>query len=162
LQLTKETPTIEISGSEIASTHWIPLSIFLDPNITQKWDPESIDLSSRLAPDSWILQNIFKTLIGRMHYHCIGLPHGDVDGMTTRTLRLWGITLQMTGDLIDTMYQQNEIPPRRLDSKRPKFDYWDMNFFVWCFLRNNRKNYKRKMSELRIRRYYHYHRHYYY
>ncbi|GES82818.1 nudix family hydrolase [Rhizophagus clarus] len=152
LQLTKETPPIEISGSEIASTHWIPLSIFFDPNITQKWDPESIDLSSRLAPNSWILQNIFKTLIGRMHFHCIGLPHSDVDGKTKRSLRLWGITLQMTSDLIDMMYQQNEIPPRRLDAKRPKFDYWDMNFFVWCFLRKNRKNYKKRISDLKTRR----------
>ncbi|PKC69620.1 hypothetical protein RhiirA1_533332 [Rhizophagus irregularis] len=152
LQLTKETPPIEISGSEIASTHWIPLSIFFDLNITQKWDPVSIDLSSRLAPNSWILQNIFKTLIGRMHFHCIGLPYSDVDGITTKKLKLWGITLQVTSDLIDVMYWQNEIPPRRLDAKRPKFDYWDMNFFVWFFLRNNRKNYKRRMSDLKTRR----------
>ncbi|RIA83001.1 hypothetical protein C1645_787234 [Glomus cerebriforme] len=150
LQLTKETPPIEISGSEVASTHWIPLSVFFNPIITQKWDPESIDLSSRLAPNSWILQNMFKTLIGRMHFHCIGLPHIDVGGKTT--LRLWGLTLQMTSDLIDVMYQQDEEPPRRLDAKRPKFDYWDVNFFVWCFLRKNRKNYKRKMFELKTRR----------
>ncbi|CAI2176894.1 15726_t:CDS:2 [Funneliformis geosporum] len=133
-----ESPPIEISGSEVASTHWIPLSIFFNSEITQKWDPESIDLSSRLAPKSWILQNIFKTLIGRMHFHCIGLPHVDVDGVTTRILRLWGLTLQMTSDLIDMMYRQTEEPPRRLDAKRPKFDYWDVNFFVWYFLRHNR------------------------
>ncbi|CAG8478334.1 8400_t:CDS:2, partial [Funneliformis mosseae] len=120
-----ESPPIEISGSEVASTHWVPLSIFFNSEITQKWEPESIDLSSRLAPKSWILQNIFKTLIGRMHFHCIGLPHVDVDGVTTRMLRLWGLTLQMTSDLIDMMYRQTEEPPRRLDAKRPKFDYWD-------------------------------------
>jgi hypothetical protein len=154
LQLTKETPPIETSGSEVASTHWIPLSIFFNLKITQKWDPESIDLSSRLAPKSWILQNVLKTLIGRMHFHCIGLPHVDVDGTTEIKLRLWGLTLQMTSDLIDMMYRQDEEPPRRLDAKRPKFDYWDVNFFIWCFLRNNRKNYKRKMSELKIRRYF--------
>ncbi|CAG8773134.1 4587_t:CDS:1, partial [Ambispora leptoticha] len=182
LQLTQETPPIEISGSEVDSTHWIPLSIFLDPQITQKWNPASIDLSSRIAPRSWIIQCVLKTFIGRMHFHCIDLPQissnassisgnnnnrswtiSDIETsktLSTRpdiqigsvtTLRLWGLTLQMTSDLIDMMYKPDEVPPRRLDAFRPKFDYWDVNFFSWLFLKSNRGNYRRQQVDFASR-----------
>ncbi|CAG8444928.1 2609_t:CDS:2 [Cetraspora pellucida] len=183
LQLIQETPPIEISGSEVESTHWVPLSIFFDPQITQKWNPASIDLSSRIAPKSWILQCVLKTFIGRMHFHCIDLPQidstapsisgknnnrpwaiSDIETLKTlstrpdtqigsvTTLRLWGLTLQMTSDLIDMMYKPDEVPPRRLDAFRPKFDYWDVNFFSWLFLKSNRGNYRRQQIDFASRR----------
>ncbi|CAG8617164.1 11255_t:CDS:2, partial [Diversispora eburnea] len=152
IQLTRESPKIEISGSEVASTHWIPISVFFDPKLSQKFNPISIDLSPRLAPQSWILQNILKTLIGRMHFHCIDLPQSNLtttettqslemsseklpekssDEFHNTTLRLWGLTLQMTSDLMDMMYRLDEEPPRRLDASRPKFDYWDDKMGEW-------------------------------
>ncbi|CAG8604542.1 599_t:CDS:2, partial [Dentiscutata heterogama] len=170
LQLTQETPPIEISGSEVESTHWIPLSIFFNPHITQKWNPASIDLSSRIAPKSWIFQCVLKTFIGRMHFHCIDLPqftpsisgennnraelstHSESHVGPITTLRLWGLTLQMTSDLIDMMYKPNEVPPRRLDAFRPRFDYWDVNFFSWLFLKSNRGNYRRQQRDFASRR----------
>ncbi|RHZ60972.1 hypothetical protein Glove_350g46 [Diversispora epigaea] len=195
IQLTRESPKIEISGSEVASTHWIPISVFFDPKLSQKFNPISIDLSPRLAPQSWILQNVLKTLIGRMHFHCIDLPQSNLtttgsletsssDGLliiesTTTveldpkkkisssssppppppppefhntTLRLWGLTLQMTSDLMDMMYRPDEEPPRRLDASRPKFDYWDVNFFIWLFLKNNRVFYRRYLTDFVNRR----------
>ncbi|CAG8740725.1 520_t:CDS:2, partial [Gigaspora margarita] len=173
LQLTQETPPIEISGSEVDSTHWIPLSVFFNPQITQKWNPASIDLSSRIAPKSWILQYVLKTFIGRMHFHCIDLPQfgsvaPSISGENSNraelskyseshvgpvtTLRLWGLTLQMTSDLIDMMYRPNEVPPRRLDAFRPRFDYWDVNFFSWLFLKSNRGNYRRQQRDFASRR----------
>ncbi|CAG8650431.1 18323_t:CDS:2, partial [Acaulospora morrowiae] len=165
LQVTRESPPVEISGSEIASAHWVPISTFFDPQLTQKRNPISIDLSSRLAPKSWILQNILKTLVGRMHFHCIDIPRFDsnqrllplpseaTQGADVQTLRLWGLTLQMTSDLMDMMYRPEEKPPRRLDALRPKFDYWDVNFFIWCFLKNNRVRYRRHRTDFANRRF---------
>ncbi|CAG8458363.1 12791_t:CDS:2 [Ambispora leptoticha] len=133
LQITPEPLPIEISGSEVASTHWVPLNYFFDEKIIRAWDPISVDISSRLAPNSWVLQRI-------------------TSQSTTEFLQLWGLTLQMTSDLMDMMYLAGEEPPRRLDAIRPKFDYPDVNFFIWCFLRNNRGSYRRKKMELATRR----------
>ncbi|CAG8436678.1 6380_t:CDS:2 [Ambispora gerdemannii] len=176
LQTTPEPLQIEISGSEVASTHWVPLAYFFDEKITRTWDPISVDISSRLAPNSWVLQRMLQTLTGRLHFHCIKLPsvetiknqninnNDDITATATPTpiinstsqsteyLQLWGLTLQMTSDLMDMMYLIGEEPPRRLDAIRPKFDYPDVNFFIWCFLRNNRGDYRRKKMELATRR----------
>lgn len=158
LQITPENLPIEISGSEVASTHWVPLSHFFNKKITQTWDPVSINISSRLAPNSWIMQYMLATLTGRMHFHCIKLPSIDVIAKhplpdKKEHMHLWGLTLQMTSDLMDLMYEPNEEPPRRLDAIRPKFDYPDVNFFIWWFLRDNRGSYRRKRLELATRRF---------
>ena len=153
LQITPDDLPIEISGSEVDSTQWIPLRIFFDEKLTQLWNPVSVDISSRLAPNSLLLQTVLMTLTGRLHFHCIKLPFvGGVNGTTKMHLDLWGLTLQMTSDLIDLMFRENEAPQRRLDAIRPKFDYWDVNFFTWCFLRNNRISYKDKKLDLARRR----------
>ncbi|KAG9302231.1 hypothetical protein G9A89_008721 [Geosiphon pyriformis] len=162
LQITPNSLPIEISGSEVASAHWIPLDHFFDRVLTQTWDPVSVDISSRLAPNSWILQRMLQTLTGRLHFHCIKLPsivsfiksppNTNIEQVQKEHLHLWGLTLQMTSDLIDMMYTAEEEPPRRLDAIRPKFDYPDVNFFIWFFLRENRGQYHRKKMELATRR----------
>ncbi|CAJ0636287.1 4233_t:CDS:1, partial [Entrophospora sp. SA101] len=49
------------------------------------------------------------------------------------SLILWRLTLQMTSDLIDLMYKEGEIPLKRLNATRPRFDYLDLNIFVLWF-----------------------------
>ncbi|CAJ0895139.1 7454_t:CDS:10 [Entrophospora sp. SA101] len=158
LQITHITPPTEISGSEISSIHSIPLSIFFDPIYTQRWNPVSIDLSLGLSK-SRPIKFILSFLLGKVHFNSIILPNNNNDdnnnngeGEGDDSLRLWGLTLQMTSDLIDLMYKEDEIPSRRLDATRPRFDYLDLNIFVWWLLKSNRNKYKEEQSNLITRR----------
>lgn len=123
LQLTS-TPTIT-DPVEGTSIHWIPLSMLLCPN----WSTVSVDCSSRLAPrNSLILKYVMRALIGSMQFPAILLPdlsqtdgknqsviskyfsektatrlQTALTGSSGKQLKLWGLSLGMTLDLLSFM-----------------------------------------------------------
>ncbi|CAJ0849013.1 21817_t:CDS:2 [Entrophospora sp. SA101] len=69
-----------------------------------------------------------------MESNSIILPNNNNGGGEGNdSLILWRLTLQMTSDLIDLMYKEGEIPLKRLNATRPRFDYLDLNIFVLWF-----------------------------
>jgi len=116
---------------ESTSIHWTPL----DALVSQKqgvpsWTTVTVDAASRIAPKhSAILRVLVRLLIGSMQFPAILLPSEQVDQEKhdgkqngngkeldfmlppKKTLKLWGLSLGMTLDLISYMILPNPSPP---------------------------------------------------
>ncbi|WVQ76352.1 hypothetical protein IAR50_006017 [Cryptococcus sp. DSM 104548] len=123
LQTSPFSPAPELQASEISSIHWIPLSLLVPPFAEDRWAKIDIDISSRLSPRNKLVRWCLRNLIGKMKFGCLLLPDDpaaiakdfdrtefdeSVEGSGSWTnsrdgsqvLRLWGLTLGMTLDLI--------------------------------------------------------------
>ncbi|KAF8592048.1 hypothetical protein K439DRAFT_1626547 [Ramaria rubella] len=162
LQVTpNETPTDPPAETTL---HWIPLSTLSTQIPT--WSNVTIDVASRLAPrHSWI-KILVRILVGSMQFSAIVLDRpGGVEKKflehkrvlhRTGELKLWGLTLGMTLDLLAYMHAspgQGEKVLGSLDyafvpendgvigldlapsmtSVFPRFSYPDVNFWIWVF-----------------------------
>ncbi|PWY99473.1 hypothetical protein BCV70DRAFT_212271 [Testicularia cyperi] len=141
VQTSPFSPLPDLQPTEVASAHWIPLSLLYTPK--PKWGTTSVDISSRLAPKSPLVRWVLRALVGKMDFKCILLPNDPVavaeydpedaegyladsaayggsdkagsqialndDGLHRPELRLWGLTLGMTLDLLShmTTYESN-------------------------------------------------------
>ncbi|GAA5870870.1 hypothetical protein JCM8547_001728, partial [Rhodosporidiobolus lusitaniae] len=103
-------PTPELQESEVASAHWIPLDLLHAP--AAKTGKVEIDIATRLAPRSRWARRALQVLMGKMDFKCIllpndpvatGLPFDDIPLSQRPELRLWGLTLGMTLDLLSHM-----------------------------------------------------------
>ncbi|KAJ9479423.1 hypothetical protein PHBOTO_002909 [Pseudozyma hubeiensis] len=133
VQTSPFSPLPDLQPSEVASAHWIPLSLLYTPK--PKWGTTSVDISSRLAPKSPLVRWVLRALVGKMDFKCILLPNDPVavaeydeneeeglanssmgggekagshiaraeEGSARPELRLWGLTLGMTLDLLSHM-----------------------------------------------------------
>ncbi|GAC97536.1 hypothetical protein PHSY_005122 [Pseudozyma hubeiensis SY62] len=133
VQTSPFSPLPDLQPSEVASAHWIPLSLLYTPK--PKWGTTSVDISSRLAPKSPLVRWVLRALVGKMDFKCILLPNDPVavaeydeneeegladssmgggekagshiarteEGSVRPELRLWGLTLGMTLDLLSHM-----------------------------------------------------------
>lgn len=135
VQTSPFSPLPDLQPSEVASAHWIPLSLLYTPK--PKWGKTSVDISSRLAPKSPLVRWVLRALVGKMDFKCILLPNEPVaiaeydeneqdanmladasnlgaekpgshlaraeEGSARPELRLWGLTLGMTLDLLSHM-----------------------------------------------------------
>lgn len=135
VQTSPFSPLPDLQPSEVASAHWIPLSLLYTPK--PKWGTTSVDISSRLAPKSPLVRWVLRALVGKMDFKCILLPNDPVavaeydendeeanlladasnygtekagshiarveEGRARPELRLWGLTLGMTLDLLSHM-----------------------------------------------------------
>lgn len=125
LQITPTAPPAE--PVESTTLHWTPLSALVSPNPgTPQWSTVTVDAASRLASrQSAILRILVRILIGSMQFPAIVLPHlvknaepeEKLDKLKPsmhkkRTLKLWGLSLGMTLDLMS--YMILPTPPTRL------------------------------------------------
>ncbi|ETS62121.1 hypothetical protein PaG_03681 [Moesziomyces aphidis] len=133
VQTSPFSPMPDLQPSEVASAHWIPISLLYTPK--PKWGTTSVDISSRLAPKSPLVRWVLRALVGKMDFKCILLPNEPVavaesdeneddahlyadssmgdkpgvhiarmeEGAVRPELRLWGLTLGMTLDLLSHM-----------------------------------------------------------
>ncbi|KAN0065793.1 hypothetical protein ACQY0O_000923 [Thecaphora frezii] len=137
LQTSPFSPVPDLQPSEVASAHWIPLSLLYTPS--PKWGTTSVDISSRLAPKSPLVRWLLRALVGKMDFKCILLPndpiavaefdeedeelmhaeaqsyhkpqspigtklaHAEGEAEQRPELRLWGLTLGMTLDMLSHM-----------------------------------------------------------
>ncbi|WRT63637.1 uncharacterized protein IL334_000560 [Kwoniella shivajii] len=122
LQTSPFSPTPELQASEVSSIHWIPLSLLSPPISPDQWSQIEIDIGSRLSPRNKFVRWCLRNLIGKMQFGCVLLPDepeivaegfdpsnefdefaegsGSWFNEGKRHLRLWGLTLGMTLDLI--------------------------------------------------------------
>ncbi|KAF9153801.1 hypothetical protein DFQ26_000442 [Actinomortierella ambigua] len=166
IQLTPTTPPLRPQPDEVASVHWQPLSLFLDRLEQPQWTPMVINLSSKLTPR--LSRTFLRGLFGTMSLHSIEMPykpefvlrqrqegskavvvvdhHPEWDP-NHRPLKLWGLTLQMTADLLELKDGPINLDIRQKvwDSKRmrrrldagflPSFSQADMHFWVRALLK---------------------------
>ncbi|KAI6153384.1 hypothetical protein BKA82DRAFT_27942 [Pisolithus tinctorius] len=181
LQLTPS--TLPTDPSEGTTIHWIPLQSLVSPVLPHavrpsalagRWSSVTVDAASRLAPrHAAILKVLVRLLLGSMQFPAILIHLPDpnssqpqktytdtVSSQTTRTyeLKLWGLSLGMTLDLLAKMVPDMEggtgcpstalrlpfhpvggegmridaIAPS-LASVFPRFSYPDVNFWIWVF-----------------------------
>ncbi|GAA6015824.1 hypothetical protein JCM10207_008809 [Rhodosporidiobolus poonsookiae] len=112
------TPVPEVQEDEVASAHWIPLELLHPP--TAKYGSVEIDIATRLAPRSRLARSFLQTLMGEMSFKCILLPNDPIatgqplpplaPGETLPDIKLWGLTLGMTLDLLSHMTLSSSSP----------------------------------------------------
>ncbi|WVF66452.1 hypothetical protein IAT40_001192 [Kwoniella sp. CBS 6097] len=146
LQTSPFSPTPELQATEVSSLHWIPLSLLSPPFEPEQWSQIEIDISTRLSPRNQLVRWCLRNLIGKMQFGCVLLPdepehlaegfdpnfefeeplEGGGGSWTVngrRQLRLWGLTLGMTLDLIAHYPRAASahlvLPPSRASSKPP-------------------------------------------
>ncbi|KAH8120617.1 hypothetical protein DFH11DRAFT_1696436 [Phellopilus nigrolimitatus] len=144
----------------------------------RRWTTVTVDVSSRLAPrNSNVLRVLVRMLIGSMQFNAILLdpnssstvstentgapkPISEKDvvkntGRKREALKLWGLSLGMTLDLIAYMkpssssfaedYPRDEVTglgtsiAPSMTSVFPRFSYPDVNFWIWVFGRRYRE-----------------------
>lgn len=156
LQLTPHTTPVD-PLPEI-SLHWIPLARLAVAKPT--WSSVTADISIRMAPRYPFLRRIIRLLLGSMRFAAIvlnepratttsakGKERATEPAPSQDILKLWGLTLGMTLDLLALLH-----PPRRpklplepdadgligldmapsMASVFPRFSYPDVNFWIWC------------------------------
>ncbi|WWC85746.1 uncharacterized protein L201_000612 [Kwoniella dendrophila CBS 6074] len=143
LQTSPFSPTPELQPTEVSSVHWIPLSMLAPPFEPEQWSQIEIDIGSRLSPKNRFVRWCLRNLIGKMQFGCVLLPD-EPDSLAEgfdptnefdeaaegsgswfndgkRHLRLWGLTLGMTLDLIAHYPSSTPahlvLPPSRTPSK---------------------------------------------
>lgn len=143
VQTSPFSPIPDLQPSEVASAHWIPLSLLYTP--LPKWGVTSVDIASRLAPKSPAVRWSLRALVGKMDFRCILLPNRPVaiaetdedDGMESLTIRsatydadeqdrpdlkLWGLTLGMTLDMLAQMSTMpGATPSSKVQESLPSF-----------------------------------------
>ncbi len=125
LQTSPFSPTPELQASEVSTVHWIPMSSLTPPFDAGQWSYIDIDISTRLSPRNQLVRWALRGLVGKMQFGCILLPdepdyvaegfdmsmefeEPPEGGSGTwfdaasgqRLLRLWGLSLGMSLDLV--------------------------------------------------------------
>ncbi|KII93710.1 hypothetical protein PLICRDRAFT_35931 [Plicaturopsis crispa FD-325 SS-3] len=166
LQLTPYAPPCDPSPS--TTLHWTPLHSLASPYAAPQWSTVTVDAASRLAPrHSTALRLLVRVLVGSMQFPAIILnpsTEGDVEKGRRRALerlKLWGLSLGMTLDLMSFMVppgssssshassafstalqlpfnpvaggMRMEVVAPSLASVFPRFSYPDVNFWIWVF-----------------------------
>ncbi|SCV67851.1 BQ2448_5462 [Microbotryum intermedium] len=177
LHTSPHAPIPELQESEVASAHWVPLEQLTAPQATV--GVVSIDISTRrvdnrmaLAPRNALARIFLKALVGSMHFKCILIPNHPVAlGLQTPVfpshplpdLKLWGLTLGMTLDLLTHMnpassalcsrdssdlstypHLASSLPSSKEEVEKhpfapsaasifPRFSYPDINLLIYIF-----------------------------
>ncbi|KAK1926197.1 hypothetical protein DB88DRAFT_481029 [Papiliotrema laurentii] len=132
----------ELQATEVSSVHWIPLSTLTPPFPEESKDCIEIDISTRLSPRNQFVRWALRGLVGKMQFTCILLPDepdhvaegfdnnmdfaeppegGSGSWLDKRTgkrvLRLWGLSLGMTLDLVAHLPADTPAPLSTAASK---------------------------------------------
>ena len=127
LQITPYAPAPDPAPS--TTLHWIPLATFVSPFNPPTWSTVSVDAASRVAPKhSTALRLLVRLLVGTMQFAAIVLdprpPSPPIyssenlrhaSAYPKPTLKLWGLSLGMTLDLMSYMILPTEVS---LDEKK--------------------------------------------
>ncbi|KAJ3881197.1 hypothetical protein F5051DRAFT_124584 [Lentinula edodes] len=107
LQVTPNTPTPDPVPS--TTLYWVPLETLVSPVTPPQWSQVTVDAASRLAPKhSVALKLLVRALVGSMEFPAIVLHPCSSLPQTSNTeapqiLKLWGLSLGMTLDLMSYM-----------------------------------------------------------
>ncbi|KAG6814022.1 hypothetical protein H0H92_003872 [Tricholoma furcatifolium] len=117
LQVTPQAPATDPIDS--TTLHWTPLASLVSPTTPPRWSNVTVDAASRLAPKhNTALRLLIRLLIGTMEFPAILLDStsaslADTKSQSTlekgvparppQSLKLWGLSLGMTLDLMSYM-----------------------------------------------------------
>ncbi|KAJ1659022.1 hypothetical protein IWQ61_001845 [Dispira simplex] len=127
------------------------------------WNPVRVDMHRHRKPARWwthypLLTWVLRQIIGTYDFHCLSLPIASVTpGIITsptippsdnpyashdQGLRLWGLTLQMTSDLVDCCFASEVLPRYPLSGPPPTFGHWEVKlilklWFYWSIYRRH-------------------------
>lgn len=161
LQLVPHTTSVEPATG--TALHWIPLAALVRP----RWTTVKVDASARLAARSpRAFRLLVRALVGDMRFPAVlvdvtdgavvvsekrarkrGVGEVESQARGREEMKLWGLSLGMTLDLLTHMVPAREsaiIPPDAdgdlmgvpvlapsLTSVFPRFSYPDVNFWIW-------------------------------
>ncbi|KAI8145605.1 NUDIX hydrolase domain-like protein [Fennellomyces sp. T-0311] len=118
IQVVPDTPPMTIQESEVALAQWVPLRYFL---------------STEAYPDTPVRTSI---MLGSVAFPAIDLPTDEKHQM-----RLWGMTLGMTSELIEFTTRRHDGRPAwqqqfvKMANQHPAFSQrdigWLYRFFLW-------------------------------
>ncbi|KAJ7169499.1 hypothetical protein C8R46DRAFT_1088975 [Mycena filopes] len=158
LQLTPHAPPPDPTAS--TTLHWTSLASLVSAHAPPKWSTVTVDAASRLAPKhSTALRLLVQVLVGSMEFPAI--IKGTGQRSRPQKLKLWGLSLGMTLDLMSYMVlpapssmrdnseshkpdsgSSSPLSPMAfvwtvvapsLASVFPRFSYPDVNFWIWVF-----------------------------
>jgi hypothetical protein len=103
LQVTPTAPPPDPSPS--TTLHWTPLDSLVSPFNPPRWSTVTVDAAARIAPKhSKFLRIFVRLLIGSMEFPAIIIrPSPSDQARTSSLLKLWGLSLGMTLDLMSFM-----------------------------------------------------------
>lgn len=134
LQTSPQSPIPDLQPTEVSSLHWIDIPSLIPPYSRNMWSSVEIDISSRLSPRNKVVRLILRGLVGSMKFGALLLPDepdavaegfipefqdekssrgwgaGTLTTAGGRQLRLWGLTLGMTLDLLSHLPQGGATP----------------------------------------------------
>ncbi|KAK7058352.1 hypothetical protein VNI00_001986 [Paramarasmius palmivorus] len=112
LQVTPQAPPPDPIPS--TTLHWTPLASLVSPQRPPKWSTVTVDAASRLAPKhSVALKLLVRVLVGSMEFPAIIIEpsFSTPPAQDPSVLKLWGLSLGMTLDLMSYMIlPTNEYP----------------------------------------------------
>lgn len=136
LQVTPNAPPPDPAPS--TTLHWTPLASLTSPFSSPKWSTVTVDAASRLAPrHSTALRLLVRVLVGSMQFPAIVLDpsppsppiHSSdeksnpaktpISMSSPQTLKLWGLSLGMTLDLMSYMILPMPTPHQHDSEKSP-------------------------------------------
>lgn len=131
LQLTPHAPLPDSVPS--TTLYWTPLSTLVSHQAPPKWSTVTVDAASRIAPKhSAILRFLVRVLIGSMQFPAIVLQPSDTSPSQKsqdrsekpippryNRLKLWGLSLGMTLDLMSYMILPTNVRDRTLPRDSP-------------------------------------------
>ncbi|KAG8762148.1 hypothetical protein FRC11_010842 [Ceratobasidium sp. 423] len=154
LHLSPHPPHIDLQEDSQTTVHAIPIGVLPPFNKKPRTTFVDIDIASRLAPRNSFARVFVRSLIGNMKFGAVLLPPRTAiagpAASTTREedLKLWGLTLGMTLDLVQNMLEKMSARPvaptaasavflgegaASMTSIFPRFSIPDVNLWIWVF-----------------------------
>lgn len=154
LHLSPQPPAIDLQADSQTTVHSIPIGILPPWNTEPRTTFVNIDIASRLAPRNTFVRVFVRSLIGDMRFGAVLLPpHTAISApgvVSTHSgdLKLWGLTLGMTLDLVQQMSDKVGAGPMAptaasavflgggaasMTSIFPRFSIPDVNLWIWVF-----------------------------
>ncbi|CCO26787.1 hypothetical protein BN14_00818 [Rhizoctonia solani AG-1 IB] len=154
LHLSPHPPHIDIQEDSQTTVHAIPIGILPPFNKSPKTTFVEVDIASRLAPRNSFARVFVRSLIGNMKFGAVLLPSRTAiaESASSSThaedLKLWGLTLGMTLDLVQNMLEKMSARPlaptaasvvflgegaASMTSIFPRFSIPDVNLWIWVF-----------------------------
>ncbi|KAJ1959700.1 hypothetical protein IWQ62_004512 [Dispira parvispora] len=128
------------------------------------WNPVRVEMHHRRTSSRWWahyppLAWVLRQILGTYDFHCLALPMTTATPGRTLTsptlppsdnpyvshdqgLRLWGLTLQMTSDLVDRCFTPKDLPRYPLSGPPPTFGHWEVKlilklWYYWSIYRRH-------------------------
>jgi 8-oxo-dGTP pyrophosphatase MutT (NUDIX family) len=157
LQVTPSAPPPDPIAT--TSLHWIPLASLVSPISSPKWSSVTVDAASRIVRrNSTALRVLIRALVGSMQFPAIIIepgpsppissdhseplqdskkkltsPHDVIErGYSPKVLKLWGLSLGMTLDLMSYMVlpesSRDTMPPKEEGNNSPLSPYMQLPY----------------------------------